>query len=515
MISVVLGLVAINVDLGRQLFVDDALVATTTLTRVWHHPVKHAGNPVMRPETPWEVNAGGNATVRPNGGGMWWDAAEGVFKLWYEGGWLHTVCHATSKDGLNWERPKLDVVDGTNIVLPTNNPAWRPDSWTVVKDPDARDPEVLYKLMLHRPWASEEFVPDGVCATSADGIRWRMRHPLPPSGDRSSLFYDPFRGTWMFSLRDNWGDRRRNRSLFMTDDFSVAPEWYLERASAEGSWGGKLAIEPWLEASSNDLVTAKETDFRRCQLYNFDAVAYESVMLGLFEIHQGPENGACERAGMPKITEIKFGFSRDGKTFVRGDYAAAIASEGWDSGKWDAGYVQPLANACVVMGDELWFYYGAFAGEPKRKSTKDRTYDWTVDNGMYANGAMGLAKLRRDGFASYEGTGELVTKPLFFSGDWLFVNADAKAGSVAVELLDAKGVPVEGFAAADRRRGDDEQADGAPGRHVDLPDRPMAPEGVRRLLGLDGRRAHLREARRRDGSVREPDLRRAYDPRAA
>ena len=441
---------AVNIDVGRQLFVDDALVETATVRRVWHHPVKFEGNPVMKPETPWEVNAGGNATVRPNGGGMWWDAKDGVFKLWYEAGWLHTVCYATSKDGIRWERPKLDVISGTNIVLPTNNPAYRPDSWTVVKDPDAKNPDELYKLALHRPWAHEPFVPDGVCAVSGDGVHWRALYPLPPSGDRSSMYFDPFREKWVFSIRSALNGRRARR-YGESDDFTVAPEWYLEGTRCDGEWGGVTSLPPWLEASSNDLVTAKESDFKRCQLYNFDAVAYESVMLGLFEIHQGPENDKCELAGMPKITEIKFGFSRDGRNFVREDYSAAIASEGWDSGRWDAGYVQPLANACVIKGDELWFYYGAFAGERARRNTKEKKRDWTVDQGMYANGAMGLAKLRRDGFASYEGTGELLTKQLFFSGEHLFVNADAKAGALAVELVDWDGNVVEGFSAADSR----------------------------------------------------------------
>jgi len=230
---------AIDIDVGRQLFVDDHLVETTTLARVWHRPVKFAGNPVMTPETPWEVNAGGNATVRPHGGGMWWDAEEGVFKLWYEGGFLHTVCYATSKDGLRWERPKLDVVPGTNIVLPTNNPAYRPDSWTVVKDPAPRTAQERYKLMLHRPFVKREhYVPDGICAVSADGLRWKTLYPLPPSGDRSSLYFDPFRENWVFSIRSNHGDGRRNRSFFATDDFTVAPEWYFTDATDE-CWPNK------------------------------------------------------------------------------------------------------------------------------------------------------------------------------------------------------------------------------------------------------------------------------------
>ncbi len=448
----------VNVDVGRQLFVDDHLVETTSLKRVWHHPVKYAGNPVMKPETPWEVNAGGNATVRPNGGGMWWDPEEKVFKLWYEGGWLHTVCYATSKDGLAWERPKLDVYPGTNIVLPTNNPCYRPDSWSVVRDPVCRDPSLRYKLMLHRPWAPPGAAAEGVTCVSSDGIHWREVSKLSPSGDRSSMYYDPFREKWVYSIRSGWKNPgeargRRNRMYWDQDDFMEGTRWAWA-GDHYGSDGTCKGPERWLQADERDAIdpsVADPADFPKTQLYNFDAVAYESVMLGLFEIHLGPENGTCEKAGLPKITDVKFGFSRDGRNFFREDFEPAIRSERWGSGKWDTGYVQPLANACVVVGDELWFYYGAFRGEPARRDTKERHFDWTVDNGMYANGAMGLAKLRRDGFASFEGTGELLTKPISFSGEFLFVNVDAKAGSLAVELVDANGRVVPGFSSGDSR----------------------------------------------------------------
>ena len=437
---------AVNGDVGRQLFVDDTLVETTDLKRVWHHPVKYAGNPVMKPETPWEINAGGNATVRPNGGGLWWDEEEGVFKLWYEAGWLHTVCYATSPDGIRWTRPSLDLYPGTNIVLPTNNPCYRPDSWSVVKDPHCADPSVRYKLMLHRPWTEPRQAPDGVCAVSPDGIRWREVSKLPPCGDRSSLYYDPFREKWVFSLRSSWGRGDRNRARWETADFMSGPGWTGDDWSARA--------QPWLAAEERDAVdpaVAPTNAFPRTQLYNFDAVAYESVMVGLFEILLGPENGECEKKGLPKITDIKFGFSRDGRKFVREDYGAAIASERWGSGKWDTGYVQPLANGFVIVGDELRFYYGAFRGEPSRANTATRKYGWTVDNGMYANGAMGMAVLRRDGFASLEGTGSVLTKPLHFSGEYLFVNADAGHGAVAAELVGPDGRVVEGYGAADSR----------------------------------------------------------------
>jgi hypothetical protein len=52
---------------------------------------------------------------------------------------------------------------------------------------------------------------------------------------------------------------------------------------------------------------------------------------------------------------------------------------------------------------------------------------------MYSGASIGLATLRRDGFASMEGTGSLTTRPVKFKGSHLFVNV---AGDLRVEVLD-------------------------------------------------------------------------------
>lgn len=132
------------IDVGRQLFVDDFLVERTDLARVYNHPVKYAGNPVLKPENDFERNRPQNAIALPKGGGLWWDAARAVFRLWYEAGWCHRICYAESKDGLRWERPALDVVPGTNRLLPDQ----KVDSWSVVPDPDAADPLERWKLFV-------------------------------------------------------------------------------------------------------------------------------------------------------------------------------------------------------------------------------------------------------------------------------------------------------------------------------------------------------------------------------
>ncbi|HPW75614.1 MAG TPA: hypothetical protein PLJ32_06520 [Kiritimatiellia bacterium] len=54
--------------------------------------------------------------------------------------------------------------------------------------------------------------------------------------------------------------------------------------------------------------------------------------------------------------------------------------------------------------------------------------------GIYHGASVGMATLRRDGFASMDGNGTLTTRPVVFTGKHLFVNA---SGSLSVELLDA------------------------------------------------------------------------------
>src|SRR3982751_4515802 len=42
------------IDLGRQLFVDDFLIAETTLKRTFHPATYHPKTPVLRPDKAWE-----------------------------------------------------------------------------------------------------------------------------------------------------------------------------------------------------------------------------------------------------------------------------------------------------------------------------------------------------------------------------------------------------------------------------------------------------------------------------
>src|SRR3954467_5644106 len=98
----------INIDVGRQLFVDDLLIAETTLLRHYHAAQVEGDGPVLKPETPLELSASkgreGIPVAAPFGDGAWFDPSDGLFTMWYHAGWFDAVGYAPSRDGLYWER---------------------------------------------------------------------------------------------------------------------------------------------------------------------------------------------------------------------------------------------------------------------------------------------------------------------------------------------------------------------------------------------------------------------------
>lgn len=164
----------IDVTVGRQLFVDDFLIEATNLQPEYHKAVKFDGNPVLFPETPWEIAQ--SPVACPKSGGVWYDEQERLFKMWYEAGWLRQMCYATSRDGIHWVRPDLGVEPGTNKILTYSGYEpekltgdgdiryLRPDSTTVILDPHG-DPSERYKLFLRNPGGKYP----GIAAVSSDG----------------------------------------------------------------------------------------------------------------------------------------------------------------------------------------------------------------------------------------------------------------------------------------------------------------------------------------------------------
>ncbi|MCM1036798.1 MAG: glycosyl hydrolase family 32 [Bacteroides sp.] len=427
----------IPIDSGRQLLVDSFLIERSTLRRVAHQPRKVAANPLLRPETPLEMGDYGTPGASAKDGGVWWDPAEGIFKMWYEAGWLNKMAYATSRDGLHWERPELDVVPGTNEIVPDIVA----DASTVWLDHFTDDPSQRFKMFLRSPNGipgRKERFNYGNCMVSPDGIHWSSPARTGRCGDRSTVFYNPFRRVWVYSLRNagnvNHSAIGRYRLYHESPDFMAGAAWDYD------------SLRFWTGADYLDDPDPYIGD--RPQLYNLSATPYESIMVALPQIHLGPDNAVCRAKGVPKITELKVAYSRDGFHWDRTDRDVFICAER-HPGAWDRGYVQSVGGICAVVGDELWFYYIGFSGDDARRSN---VYE---RNGMHYGGSTGMAVMRRDGFVSHRADstgGELLTRPVRFSGSHLFVNvALAPEGTLAAEMVGDDGKPLPGFSAADCR----------------------------------------------------------------
>ncbi|WP_421723437.1 hypothetical protein [Bauldia sp.] len=424
----------ITIDGARQLFVDDLLVERRSLTRTFHRPIPHPDNPLLKPEAVWET--GHVPFAMPFSDGAWFDPDEGLFKLWYAGNEMWCTCMATSRDGIRWERPILDVVPQTNIVLDVPR-----DSSTVWRDPDGDPAErfkmiqtVKKKLSMTEPLVGEATGTFAFTLTyyaSPDGVHWTKRAESPvkdATGDRSTFWRDPFRGTWVYSLRDIGWQKEPGSQPYRVRSFFE----HTDLADGLAHIGDAV---PWVGADDLDPPNPAWPD-QPAQLYTLDATPYEGLMVGLFSVHQGPENDVCADKGLQKRNQITLGFSRDGFHWDRPDRGPFIRAQERD-GAWDWGNIQSVGGGFCVIGDELRFYYSG-------RGRWDGFWD--------GNGATGLAVLRRDGFASLDADrdgGMLVTRPVRFSGAHLFVNLEAPGGRLRVAVLDETNNPIPGFCLSD------------------------------------------------------------------
>ena len=423
----------IPVNAGRQLFVDNFLIAETNMQQVSHTPNFYENNPVLEPDKEWEKTIEGAPYAAPFSDGIWYDELTCKFKMWYlaGAGTLHKgdkqtfyTGYAESDDGKNWTKPTLDVYNQTNLVDTCNR-----DAATIWLDKLEKDPAKRYKMFnverrpTDRRW---QFV----LKYSADGIHWNSG--VAQSGDlydRSSAFYNPFRGVWALSMRYSTDVSSRSRSYLENADPEVAVS--MAHRMRKGIPDKNMVY--WFTPSDKE---PRHPKFPEVDpgIYNFDAIAYESIMLGLYSVWQGPENNICGELGIQKKNEVFLGYSRDGFHFSRPSFKPFMAVNETE-GAWNWGNMQSINGVPLIVGDSLYFY-----------SSGRRINDIMWDS--YTS--TGLATLRRDGFVSMQaGKTEsyLTTEKISFDGKYLFVNVDAKnkKSSLAVEILDENGNPIPGY----------------------------------------------------------------------
>lgn len=428
----------ISIEVGRQLFVDSFLISETNMEQVIHTPHFYELNPVLEPDREWEKTIDGAPYAAPFSDGIWFDEKDGKFKMWYlaGAGSLHKnsnqtfyTGYAESKDGKNWVKPTLDIYSETNIVDTCNR-----DAATVWLDKREKDPQKRYKF-----FNVERRNTDGrwhfVLKYSSDGIHWSKG--VAQSGDlydRSSAFYNPFRDIWALSLRYGTPVSGRSRAYLE----SSTPETVVSLAHRTTQTADDQNIVFWFTPSDKE---PRHPQFPEVNpgIYNFDAIAYESIMLGFYSVWQGPENDKCAQLGIQKKNEVMIGYSRDGFHFSRSSYEPFMKVNEVE-GAWNYGNMQSINGVPLIVGDSLYFY---------SSGRRLNSIMWDC----YAS--TGLATLRRDGFVSMRANqkkeGYLLTEKIRFDGKYLFVNADVnnKKSKLEVEILDENGLPISGFTRKD------------------------------------------------------------------
>ncbi|MCU1241448.1 MAG: hypothetical protein JWO71_2174, partial [Candidatus Acidoferrum typicum] len=393
----------IPIDVGRQLFVDDFLIQQTTLSRSQHQPVMYSLNPVLAPNSLDTQNL-----AMPYSDGVWFDPADQTFKMWYFCGNGNMVCYAYSSDGKNWTKPsiKTAVSSGTNEVLQIGSQRDSTAVWMDLNDPN---PAAKFKLFAYYPVSSM------LVYFSPDGITWtqQTQYAINSLSDRTTLFYNPFRNVWVDSMRSivtlpatSSRPAYAARSRFYAESPNLS-SWTPSNFT-DSFWAGPDEIDqPYVSGGAYP------------DLYNLDAVPYESLMVGLFSwFYPGPVN--------PNLVELGVGFSRDGFYWVRptrgsGPNSAFIPASNI-SGTWNMGNTQSAGGCFLVVGNELWFYFSGRNGP----------------HGTKVVGSTGLATLRRDGFYSMDAgsiSGVLTTRPVQFSGKYFFVNLKDPQGTLQVRVI--------------------------------------------------------------------------------
>ena len=416
----------IPINIGRQLFVDDFLIDSTNLISVSHSPQYSIHNPVLEPDKEWEYNKNGPYAA-PFSDGVWFDEKDNKFKMWYLTGagpeqkGLRTA-YAESIDGIKWEKPDLGIFGNTNITDNTSR-----DASTIWLDKNEKDLSKRYKMFVIT--VTKDNLWPMILKYSPDGTHWSKG--IAQSGgmlDRSTVFYNPFLSKWVLSMKAKTAIGRSRDYLEQKDEKQLVSLGHKVLDSVKDA-----NIVSWFGADDKDPHNPKFPEIEP-QIYNFDAIAYESIMLGYFVVWQGPENNVTEKLHIQKRNEVLIGYSRDGFHWSRPSHKLFLGVNPTDS-SWNWGNVQSVIGTPIINGDSLYFYVSG------RRLSK---YSWD----SYTS--TGLATLRRDGFVSMHtnGDGYLITHTVVFNGNYFFVNGNVR-GELKVELQDTDGKAIPGYSKQD------------------------------------------------------------------
>jgi hypothetical protein len=414
-------------DIGSRLefFADGKLIEKLTDARLELHPPV-AREVVFRFDAPWEGGQSGYASLFKDGD---------RYRLYYRGGGdlvREYTCLAESRDGVNWDRPKLGLFEcngskENNIIWTGEKKAyWESHNFSPFKDSNpAALPDQRYKAVtMGRATLAGEKEPRRVLFAfmSGDGVHWKRLSDTSVITEGSfdshnTAFWDPNRREYVCYLRQGIQGKRGVCRATSRDFVSWTKPEPLDYGDA-----------PLEHFYTNGILTY----FRAEHLY-----------LGFpmrFVPPQERSTVGFDDRKTDGLSDAVFMVSRDGLHFDR-TFMEAFIRPGLDPRNWGGahGNSTPVWGLVQTSPEETSIYW------------MEHYDNYPENTGMVPQIRRGT--MRTDGFVSvnagYKG-GECLTRTLSFKGSRLLLNVSSSAvGSVKVEIQDAAGRPMSGFALDD------------------------------------------------------------------
>ena len=402
------------------LFADPRMILSAEGVRTRLHPPRKTGERLLISDKPWE-----DATLN------WFSVLhqDGKFRMWYEcydrDGWPTaddtSFCYAESEDGIRWVKPNLGLISYKGST--ENNILFRQIGVGASRSRvhgsgvfyDSSAPEAsrfkcvsqgLFQGIGERPYYVAGM-------TSPDGLNWtRLEKPICQvfADSQYSGYWNPVLGKYV--LYGRVGGRGRAIGRSVSDHFESFPPLSL--------------------VLQTDDQHPPQTD-----LYNPACVLYpgrtDLVMMfpSLFNLSKD-------------TLDIHFALSNDGEKWTWPDRETVLIPLG-DDGEFDSGSLY-MANGCVEVEDEIWFYFGA--SRLKHEETNLDTLVDPLNQRVYSRAVTKKDRLVSASADAQEG--RFVMPLLKSAGRFLSVTADIRqGGQLRVGLRDSEGKPVPGRALSD------------------------------------------------------------------
>mgnify|MGYP000892873034 CR=1 FL=1 len=444
------------IDIGsrRELFVDQYLIQKMFgLELQLHQPVRR--EIVLTAEAPHEhSNVIGGCIVQ----------YKDLYYLYYRAGGrvsvandpdtagTYNLCVATSKDGIHWERPELNIFpDGSNVVLTADYCINNVDSAggnmmpagcvvTLDTNPECPAEERFKMLATSAHDGNHNGGRKFHLLTSGDGFHFTPRDgkgvPLDISNHRAdsmnAIAFDHNSKEYLVYSR-TWDGELRCISLNRSKDLKT----FTPIISAKYSDDNRIALY------HNGVVNYPRAPHILLGFptrYDDDGANWTESVLYLPQLDERFDRAKLNPRYGTAVTDIIFMASRDGENFER--YRESFVRPG------------PEQQRSWVYGDNEFVHGLVTTRSDLGNDAPDELSLYAV-TGYWQSGCAGFRRftLRMDGFVSLHAKadwGMMTTKPFIFKGERLSLNVSTSAaGRVNVGFYTLDDKPVPGYSLSD------------------------------------------------------------------